>query len=85
VDEGGEGADRRVLLSLPESCSVRVSEKRKKDGRPVEIMVGDSVWWQADCVMWTPAANSPGNRLGDESYRCGEHFDIVLSRLHASE
>lgn len=63
----GIGSDHRHNLS------VRVVENRRSDGRRVFIGTGDSVWWQAGHVMWTPA-ESP-------RMECGVDFDIQLPKV----
>jgi hypothetical protein len=34
-------------------CCVRAWERRRRDDTPVEIAVGDQVWWQSGDLMWT--------------------------------
>jgi len=60
----------------PDECSVYTDERRIEDGKPVEINVGDSFWWQSGRCMWTPEANR--NRPGNV---CGRDFDIQLTKL----
>lgn len=35
-------------------CSIRVEEKRRSNGHPVSIGLGDTIWWQGRDAMWTP-------------------------------
>jgi hypothetical protein len=56
-------------------CAIRVIEKRKKDGAPVKINIGDSIWWQSGLAMWTPkGAKTVGAGQG-------ETWDIVLTKV----
>lgn len=55
-------------------CCVNCRERRIKSGEPVQIGLGDSVWWQSGLVMWTPhPVRNPG--------RCGIDFDIQLPKV----
>lgn len=42
-----------------------------------KIKPGDSLWWQSDSAMWTPAENRWKNPEG----KCGVDFDIRLPRV----
>jgi hypothetical protein len=55
------------------NLSVRCVEKRRSDGISVTVGIGDSVWWQAGWIMWTPEAS---DRLA-----CGVDFDIQLPKV----
>lgn len=48
-----------------QECAVKCVEKRRTDGSPVQISVGDAVWWQCGWVMWTP--KWAGQTKGEES------------------
>jgi hypothetical protein len=58
-------------------CSIRLVERRRDDGSPVAIEVGDYVWWQARDAMWTPKS-IPHPRPSD---KCGKTWDIRLPRV----
>jgi hypothetical protein len=61
----------------PDSCSIRVVEKRRDNGEPIAIEVGDSIWWQGGDAMWTPkaVAQSGDDRGG------GVRYDIRIPRV----
>jgi hypothetical protein len=60
-----------------DTSSIRVIERRRDDGSPVEIGVGDSIWWQGRDAMWTPKeARSQSADSGD-----GRTWDIRLPRV----
>jgi len=56
-----------------DECAVRCVERRVSDGSPVEIHVGDKVWWQCGSVMWTPVPCGDGP--------CGKDWDIRLPKV----
>lgn len=56
-----------------DQCSVRCVERRNDNGKPVAVAIGDSVWWQAGDVMWTPASSARGE--------CGIDFDIHIRKV----
>lgn len=58
-------------------CSVRVEERRMDTGEPIELKIGDSIWWQCGKAMWTPLA-ARGHSQGDG---CGKTWDIALKKI----
>lgn len=58
-------------------CSVRVEEKRVDDGAPVQINLGDEVWWQCGNVYWTPS----GVRSQGDPQGCGKRWDVALKKI----
>jgi hypothetical protein len=60
-------------------CCIRVWERRRRDDSPVEIEIGDSIWWQGRDAMWTPVAIATLPD-GDEASGCGTAWDIALPR-----
>lgn len=57
-------------------CSVRCVERRRDNGEPVTISLGDQVWWQSGSVMWTPAAMQGHDHTG-----CGVTWDVQLPKV----
>jgi len=66
-----------TVNDVGEVCHVRCWEIRSKDKTTVDIQVGDTVWWQADMVLWTPA----GEKVGFPGSGCGDAWDIVLPKV----
>jgi len=60
-------------------CSIRVVERRKDNGEPVEIGIGDSIWWQSRDAMWTPKAVKDAGI--DPGVGCSKDWDIHLPRV----
>lgn len=60
----------------PDTCCVYTDEIRVNDGEPVEIELGDSLWWQGGYCLWTPQANRAKNDA-----RCGVDCDIKLKKI----
>lgn len=58
----------------PDSCCVYVEER--SHGQRVEILIGDSFWWQGGFCYWTPRENK--RQIGG---RCGIDFDIKLKKI----
>lgn len=60
----------------PDTCCVYTDEISLRDGKRIEISIGDSFWWRSGKCMWTPkeSRGKPGNR-------CGVDFDIQLNKL----
>jgi hypothetical protein len=71
VRESGRAAD---------TCCIDVEERRLDDGRPVEIGLGDLIWWQSWEAMWTPA----GVHSSADPGGCGRRWDIHLPRVSYS-
>lgn len=42
-----------------DECAVRCREVRNDTNEPVQIAVGDQVWWQCGKVYWTPMPRRP--------------------------
>jgi hypothetical protein len=60
-----------------DECSIRVIERRLDNGEPVEIQVGDKIWWQAGTARWTPQTYQ-----GDGSGKgCGILWEIRLRKV----
>jgi hypothetical protein len=59
--------------------SIRVIERRRDNGEPVEIGVGDSIWWQGRDAMWTPKAVKDAGI--DPGVGCAKDWDIALPRI----
>jgi hypothetical protein len=73
-----------TLLSVRDrngdECAVRCEERRTDTGEPVEIAVGDSVWWQCGNVYWNP----PGTDYSGRSARWVDGratYDIPLPKV----
>ena len=65
-----------------DTCCIYIEEKRRSDDTPVQIEVGDSLWWQGRDAMWTPAANRVSCEAGEKlGHKCGVHYDIRLPRI----
>lgn len=62
-----------------DECSIRVVERRRDDGEPVTIGLGDSIWWQGRDAMWTPKAVKDAGI--DPGVGCGKTWDIHLPRV----
>jgi hypothetical protein len=62
----------RSNRSTDQVC-VDVLENRLDGGGPIEIRLGDQVWWQFGFILWTPASSY--------CYKCGEDFDIQLKMV----
>lgn len=60
----------------PDTCCVLTSERRLRDGIRIEIRLGDSVWWQAGKLLWTPRDD-----VGRLDNVCGQDCDIALEKL----
>jgi hypothetical protein len=58
-------------------CSIRVTERRIDTNEPVELNIGDSIWWQSGNAMWTPKAMK-GHAQGEG---CGKTWDIALKKV----
>lgn len=63
------------------NCEERQTAERaaiyvKATARARSISEGDSVWWQSDRAMWTPAFNR-----GKKGLKCGVDYDIRLERI----
>ncbi len=58
-----------------DTCSVRVVERRKDNGEGVRLRIGDSIWWQMDTALWTPA----GIKAVGEG--CRKTWDIHLLKV----
>jgi hypothetical protein len=58
-----------------DTCSVRVVERRRDNGDPITIDLGDAIWWQMDDAMWTPA----GTEMKPD--QCGKTWDIILAKV----
>ncbi len=72
------GRDSTVLhIEQPQGprVDVRVKEIRRKSDRPVQIGMGDWLWWEGGDAFWTPrrALGASGDR--------GYDFDIPLPRV----
>jgi hypothetical protein len=66
---GGESHD---------TTCIRVVERRRDNGRPVVVGIGDEVWWQGGDAMWTPKVM----KLAAAGHRgCGNFWDIHLPRV----
>jgi hypothetical protein len=63
-----------------DTAGVHVHERRADDGEPVEIRLGDSLWWQGREAMWTPGS-TPRPRAGGRAEGCGLTWDIHLPRV----
>lgn len=70
--------DAKSENSSGDECAVRCIEKRLSDGSPVQIQVGDSIWWQSGKCMWTPKAN---RKPAGSGQKCGKDFDIMLPKV----
>lgn len=60
-------------------CSIRVTEVRLDDKTPVTLDLGDSIWWQGDLALWTPARVR--ERGIDWGVDCGKEWDIHLRKV----
>ena len=56
--------------------AIDLREVRKDNGMPVELSLGDSIWWQGGDAMWTPGPM--GRPLPAD--RCSKDWDIHLPR-----
>ena len=63
--------------SRNDMCSIRVVERRLDNGKPVELKVGDSIWWQSGEAMWT----SQDQKRPLPSDRCAKDWDIHLRKV----
>lgn len=59
-----------------DKCSLRIQEQRRDDGSPVDIKIGDKLWWQRLDAMWTPGWCKVARGGG-----CGTDWDIRLPRI----
>jgi len=64
--------------NIPDTCSLRVMERRKDTGESVTIQIGDSIWWQCGEVMWTTAGTRTPWLYGGKS---GIAYDIRLPKV----
>lgn len=48
---------------------VDVREYRIDGQGPVEISIGDQVWWQGGMVLWTPSSSEQGHHHEDHDIR----------------
>lgn len=60
----------------PDTCCVYTDEIRQRDGKKIEIGLGDSFWWQGGSCMWTPKANR-----AKPDAKCGVDYDIRLTKI----
>lgn len=61
-------------------CAIYV----EKDSKARCVSEGDSVWWQSDRAMWTPACNRGKTCDHRHHYSCsrvGVDYDIRLKRI----
>lgn len=59
-----------------DECSIRVVEKRRDNGEPVVLGIGDQIWWQSRDAMWAPKEMDGHSHEG-----CGMTWDIILPRI----
>lgn len=77
--KGGETLLNVKDNTYSDECAVRCREFRTDTNEPVQIGVGDQVWWQCGQVYWTPAAARSGDLAQRTAGRA--NWDIPLRKI----
>lgn len=61
-----------------DTCSIRIKEQKEIGNEPVEVQVGDRIWWQSGHAFYTPKHNYGKHNSGAKG---GVDYDIRLPKL----